>query len=160
VKRLIVMRHAKSDWNAGVTDDHGRPLNDRGRREAPVVGKELAKLGYRPDLVLSSDSQRTRETLDLAKPYWKNVRVALDASLYHAGIDEVRAAAALVPDDVTTLLVLGHNPGWEAMVSELTGTHVELKTSNAAVLESKAASFADALAPGARLTLVTIVTPK
>ncbi len=156
--RLVVMRHAKSDWDAGAMSDHERPLNARGRREAPVVGRELAKLGYAPEVVVSSDSKRTTETLELAKPHWPHANVSFSHALYHAGIGEVRDALASIPADVKTVLVLGHNPGWESMVSTLSGTHVELKTSHAAVLESEAASFADALAPGRKMKLVTIVT--
>lgn len=156
--RLVVMRHAKSDWDAGASSDHERPLNARGQREAPVVGRELAKLGYAPEVVLSSDSKRTTQTLELAKPHWSRAVVTFSRALYHAGIDEVREAVASIPSDVKTVLVLGHNPGWESMVSELSGTHVELKTSYAAVLESDAASFLDAIAPGSKMRLVTIVT--
>lgn len=156
--RLVVMRHAKSDWDAGASTDHERPLNERGRREAPVVGKELAKLGYAPALVISSDSKRTTETLELARPFWPAAEVRFSRDLYHAGIGEVRQAVASVPPEITTLLVLGHNPGWESMVSQLSGAHVELKTSHAAVLESDAATFAEALASGKKMKLVTIVT--
>jgi phosphohistidine phosphatase len=157
VKRLVVMRHAKSDWDAGAETDHARPLNARGRDEAPLVAKKLAVRGFTPDLVTSSDSVRTTETLELAKAAWPGVRVAMTGTFYHAGIHAVRAAAADVPGDVETWLVLGHNPGWEEMTSALAGTDVELKTSYAAVLESSAPTFADALAGD--MKLVALVKP-
>jgi phosphohistidine phosphatase len=159
MKRLVVMRHAKSDWEAGAGSDHERPLNDRGRREAPSVGRELAERGYTPDVVLTSDSKRTTETLELAKPFWPKAKVVAMRALYHAGIVEVRDALPSVPADAVTLLVLGHNPGWEGMVSQLSGKHVEMKTSYAAVLESEADSFDAALAPGAKLKLVAMIKP-
>jgi phosphohistidine phosphatase len=158
MKRLVVMRHAKSDWEAGAGSDHERPLNDRGRREAPVVAAELAKRGFDPELVVSSDSKRTTETFEQARSHWPRAEVRFTRALYHAGIDEVRDALAAIPAEVETLLVLGHNPGWESMVSQLSGTHVEMKTSYAAVLESDAATFADAIGPGKKMRLVTIVT--
>ncbi len=156
--RLVVMRHAKSDWEAGAAVDHERPLNERGRREAPIVGERLAALGYAPEVVLSSDSKRTTETFELASVHWPLVRVTFTRDLYHAGVGEVRSAASGVTD-ARALLVLGHNPGWEAVVSTLSGKRVEMKTSYAAVLESDARTFADAVAAGARMRLLTVVTP-
>ncbi len=67
--RLIIMRHAKSDWNSGAASDHARPLNKRGRRDAPRVANRLGELGWQPDYVISSDSRRTRETLELMLPH-------------------------------------------------------------------------------------------
>ena len=64
-KRLLVTRHAKSSWKSGEDSDHARPLNKRGRRDAPRVAAHLVGLGWVPEQVLSSDSQRTRETLGL-----------------------------------------------------------------------------------------------
>ena len=61
-RRLIIMRHAKSSWTSGALSDHERPLNARGIRDAPRVGAALVKRGWLPQLVLSSDSERTRET--------------------------------------------------------------------------------------------------
>ncbi len=159
MKRRVVMRHAKSAWDAGASTDHERPLNERGKREAPVVGRDLAARGFAPDLVLTSDSKRTMETLELALPFWPKAEVVSSRALYHAGIVEVRDALASVPPAAETVLVLGHNPGWEGMVSQLSGKHVEMKTSYAAVLESDAESFSEALAPGAKLKLVAMITP-
>ncbi len=158
MKRLVVMRHAKSDWDAGASSDHERPLNERGRREAPLVAAEIAARGFAPALVVSSDSKRTTETFEQAKAHWPGAAVRFTRALYHAGIAEVREALAAVPADVETVLVLGHNPGWESMVSQLSATHVELKTSHAAVLESDEATFSEAIAPGKTMRLVTIIT--
>lgn len=157
--RLIVMRHAKSDWNAGAETDHERPLNDRGRQEAPYVGKKLATSGYVPDYVLSSDSTRTTETFEAIRPYFPGVPVEFVRDLYHAGIDEVRGLLTSLPSEAKTVLVLGHNPGWEDMVSELAGKHVEMKTAYAAVLDSDEASLVLALERGRRMRLAEIVTP-
>ena len=63
-RRLIVMRHAKSSWASGAQSDHQRPLNDRGRCDAPRVATALVDANWLPDLILSSDAQRTRETYD------------------------------------------------------------------------------------------------
>jgi phosphohistidine phosphatase SixA len=158
MKRLVVMRHAKSDWDAGAESDHARPLNSRGKAEAPVVAAKLAARGFAPEAVTVSDARRTTETLELARPAWPGARVHVTPSFYHAGLSAVRAAVRELADDVTTWLVLGHNPGWEEMIDKLTGQRVDLKTCHAAVLESDAATFDDALTR-ASMKLVEVIKP-
>ncbi|MBK6580418.1 MAG: histidine phosphatase family protein [Sandaracinaceae bacterium] len=63
MRRLLLTRHAKSDWSTEAPDDHARPLNKRGRRDAPRVGALVQSLGWRPELVLCSSAQRALETL-------------------------------------------------------------------------------------------------
>jgi phosphohistidine phosphatase SixA len=75
-RRLMIMRHAKSSWKGQVPTDHDRPLNTRGRRDAVRVGKRLAKLGWVPDLVVSSDSRRTRETWERMQRRFPEARVS------------------------------------------------------------------------------------
>lgn len=157
--KLVVMRHAKSDWNAGAQTDHERPLNERGQREAPEVGRKLAARGFVPDFVLSSDSTRTTETFEGMRGAFPDVPIRFVKELYHAGLSQVRALADTVPTDAKTVMVLGHNPGWQDMVAELTGEDLEMKTSYAAVLESDANTLTDALAHGSKLKLLALVTP-
>lgn len=160
MKRLIVMRHAKSDWSSGANTDHARPLNERGRREAPITAARLAALGWTPERVCSSDSQRTRETLELALPHWPGAVVSYHHELYAAGADAVRKLASSVPEPVSTLLVLGHNPGWEELIEELGGRSIALKTSCAALLVSRASSWAEALDADAEWSLERVLGPK
>jgi len=157
VKRLVVMRHAKSDWDAGAETDHARPLNERGRGEAPRVAAKLSARGFTPTRVTSSDSARTTETLELSRPIWPTASIVMTSTFYLAGIEAVRAAAVDVPAEVETWLVLGHNPGWEDLASTLAARPIELKTSWAAVLESQASTFVEALSGS--MTLIEIVKP-
>lgn len=143
MKRIIIMRHAKSDWSAGAGSDHERPLNPRGKREAPLVAAALRASGVIPERVLSSDSTRTRETWAHMADQFEGAEVTYDAKLYLAGIDATRAALAALDDvlreaprETTAVLVLGHNPGWEDMVTELARRRIELKTAHAAVFEA------------------------
>lgn len=117
MRRLILLRHAKSDRPAGVPDRE-RPLNGRGRRAAPAVGAHLAGEGSAPDLALVSPARRTQET-------WEAVAAILGApqartvpEIYEAPWTDILAAVRAAPDEVTTLMVVGHNPG----VSDLAGT--------------------------------------
>ncbi|MCP4190638.1 MAG: histidine phosphatase family protein [Planctomycetaceae bacterium] len=146
LRRLIVLRHAKSSWASGATTDHQRPLNARGQSDAPRVATALGEIGWLPQLILSSDSQRTRETYQrMAPEFPTEIPVQFHASLYHAGLSEILAEAPAVPDDVSTLLVLGHNPGWQEAVRQLSGEEVAMKTANAALLEGDGRDWIEAL---------------
>jgi phosphohistidine phosphatase len=164
LRRIAIVRHAKSDWTAG-TADHQRPLNDRGRREAPELARRLAQLGWAPRVVLSSDAARTRETWACMAPHLPPpARLEYFASLYHAGRGAAAEALSTVGDDEQTdggrgvVLLLGHNPGWEDLVTDVSGVSTVMKTANAALLEGQAASYRDALLGS--LELVALVSPK
>ena len=110
-RRLIIMRHAKSDWDSGAETDHDRPLNHRGRRDAPRIAERLVALGWVPDYVVSSDARRTQETLERMLPEINDEpAVRLCRELYHAGAAELVDELVPLPDDVETVLALGHNP--------------------------------------------------
>ncbi len=142
MKRLIVMRHAKSAWDTDAPSDHARPLNSRGRRDAPKVGAALRERGWVPELVLSSDSQRTRETwAGLASELGDGARVVFSPALYHAGTGALQALLEQVPEEVEIVLALGHNPGWEVVVAWLSGQHLTMKTASSALLVSSASSW-------------------
>ncbi|MGI9310023.1 MAG: SixA phosphatase family protein [bacterium] len=129
-RQLILLRHAKSDWSSGARSDFDRPLNARGRRDAPRVGRWLADNGYTPDCIVASPSARTTETVELALDA---MRATLDSSptesesesevhlgevifesrLYHGMTDDIRAIAAAHLADFERVLVVAHNPGME-----------------------------------------------
>ena len=131
------MRHAKSDWSSGV-DDHERPLAKRGRREAGLAGDWLREQVADVDLVVCSSATRARQT-------WKRVAKRLDAvpelrvddRLYGASDRQLRDVLRELPDATRTALLIGHNPGLEDLVAELTGVECPLKTSSIAVLSSR-----------------------
>jgi phosphohistidine phosphatase len=136
---VCVLRHAKSGWETGA-DDHDRPLASRGRRAAPLVGAWLREHERCPALVLCSSARRARDTLaglgDLGDPA---VEVSGDYYLAAAG-DWVRRLRA-VPDRLSPVLVVGHNPGLHQLVVDLLGGagHVDaprtLPTAALAVLD-------------------------
>ncbi len=159
--RLIVMRHAKSDWNAGAGSDHERPLNHRGRRDAPQVARRLSKLDWQPDHVISSDSRRTTETWERMVEAWsEEPTVCFERSLYHAGIGAVRKALSVLGDDVRTAMVLGHNPGWEEIVDVLSGEDERMTTANAALLTIESSGWAEAILLDGCWALEMMLRPK
>jgi phosphohistidine phosphatase SixA len=158
-RRLIIMRHAKSSWKSGAATDHQRPLNKRGRRDAPRIGARLQELGWTPDLVIASDSERTRETWRrMQAGFPQTIEERFDGDFYHGGLADIESACTRLTEDVSTLLVLGHNPGWEDAVAELSGQWVRMTTANAALLHSDAEDWAEAM--DIEWLLVDVLRPK
>lgn len=135
MKTLLVMRHAKSDWNAEHGGDHERPLNDRGIRSARIMGKVLTADGLAPDLVVTSTAVRARSTASLAKAagQW-DCEIILDPSLYGTGADAAVQSATSVPDS-DRLMLVGHQPTWSILVSVLTGEKTEMKTATVVAID-------------------------
>ncbi len=157
-RRLILMRHAKSSWKSDAPNDHARPLNDRGRRAAPAVGRHLMTLGWVPDRIVSSDAQRTRSTSDLVCSALScEPHVTFERRLYLARPQDVCDAIRDVADDVQTLLMLGHNPGWEDALTYLGGVEHALKTADAALLEAEGERWADLVASPGAFELIRVV---
>lgn len=119
--RLLLLRHAKAEHPQGLPD-HQRPLSLVGRKQAGQVGTQLAAAGLVPDLVLCSSSLRTRQTWDLVRGTL-GAEPALDVrdDVYDAGVSAVLDAVRGVPDDVTTVLVVGHEPTMSGVAVTLAG---------------------------------------
>lgn len=134
MKTLLVMRHAKSDWEADYGADHERPLNERGVRSARVMGRVLADEGLVPDLIVSSTAMRARSTATLAMEAggWGS-ELRLESSLYGSGVEAAIEVAAAAPD-VARLMMVGHQPTWSTLVRALTGETAEIKTGTVAVI--------------------------
>ncbi|EHK57070.1 SixA phosphatase family protein [Allomesorhizobium alhagi] len=128
MKRLLLLRHAKSSWDDPALADFDRPLAPRGRKAAPLMGRELAARDWLPQLALVSPAARSRET-------WELVAAALPGSvsadfpdlLYDATPEDVLSEIRRTPKAIKTLLVLGHNPGLEDLAKRLAGANSEKK---------------------------------
>ena len=114
MKRLILMRHAKSSWDHPDLDDFDRPLNDRGRASARAMGEWLRGGGHEPALALVSSSVRTRETFALLG---FDCEVRFADTLYHASPRTMRGA--LREASGGTALMIGHNPGAAQLARDL-----------------------------------------
>ncbi|MFL6759986.1 SixA phosphatase family protein [Sphingomonas sp.] len=122
MKRLAVLRHAKSDWGDAQIDDHNRPLNERGWKAARCMGRELKQRGIKFDLVLASTAARVRETLDgLREKYdFGSAPIQFEPLMYTAGEAELLSLVRDLPESVHAPLLVGHNPGLEQLVKNLT----------------------------------------
>ncbi len=119
-KLLLLLRHAKSDWYSGAYNDHERPLNERGRRDAPRIGAWIASSGYLPDRIFCSDAKRTSETLELilATREWQNHEPEISHlhQLYMASTKSVLGMIQSNWQNDDTLLVVGHNPTMDQLL--------------------------------------------
>ena len=123
MKTLVLVRHAKSAWGDPSLADHDRPLNDRGRRDAPEMGRRIRERGIHPGAILSSTAVRARST---AEAIAGELGVApgtltLDERLYGSSPETILDVVAGLDDEVTTALVVAHDPGMSDLAYRLSG---------------------------------------
>ena len=157
MKRLAVLRHAKSSWDTPGLDDFDRPLNDRGWKSARRMGRELMARGMRFDLVLASSAVRVRETLEgLSEEYDLSAPIRFEQAIYLAATQTLVSLVRDLPEEVQAPLLAGHNPGLERLLVELTHDDDEglrdrmagkYPTGALAVVEFPAAKWSD-VSPG------------
>jgi phosphohistidine phosphatase len=125
MKSLLILRHAKSSWKHPELTDHDRPLNKRGKRDAPCMGEILRSEHLIPEAIISSTAARAHATAEaVAKASGYKGEVTLNRSLYAAGPEAYLDVLHDLSDDYVRVLIVGHNPGLEELVEMLTGeTH-------------------------------------
>ncbi len=129
MKTLLVLRHAKSSWSDPTLDDHERPLNTRGRRDGPRMGKLVREYGLIPDVVISSNAMRARMTAEAVVEAARYAgEILLDQRLYMAGPTDILSLLRTVGEKAETVMIVGHNPGLEELVAQLTGERQDLPT--------------------------------
>ena len=127
MKRLFLLRHAKSSWDDPGLDDHDRPLAPRGRRATALIAEHLRRVRIGPILVLCSSAKRTRETLEGLLPALDPVEVLIERELYGASSEGLMQRLHAVPDDVESVLLLGHQPAIQQLALHLSGDGSELE---------------------------------
>jgi phosphohistidine phosphatase len=130
VKRLLILRHAKSSWSDSSLDDWERPLSGRGITDAPRVGEMLRERSLVPDLIVTSDAVRARTTAEaVAKSSGYTGTIVMEPAIYEARPDDIIAVInSLSEDSAGTVLVVGHNPGLEGVIHQLSGEHHPMST--------------------------------
>jgi phosphohistidine phosphatase len=158
-KSILLLRHGKSDWDAGVAADHERPLAPRGEAAARRVGAWLSERGAVPQLVLTSDAVRARTTVEIAAQAgaW-DCEIRLRPDFYGGGPEALVQALVGLDESVHSVLLAGHQPTWGLAVARLAGGgQVHFPTAALACLGYVGAWRN--LAPG-RCELAWLVTPK
>ena len=168
MRTLLVLRHAKSSWDQIDLDDFDRPLAARGQGAAPLMGQYLRKHGLQPDLVVCSPAARTQETWQLVQSeLGADISCKMLRTIYLAAPSQLLAVVRRTPDDVGTLMVIGHNPGLERLASSLSGSgrdkdlaklRTKFPTAALAVITFDAAHWSQVAAGAGRLE--AFVRPK
>ncbi|MBD0325317.1 MAG: histidine phosphatase family protein [Pyrinomonadaceae bacterium] len=122
MKTLFLLRHAKSSWQDASLPDFERPLNKRGRRAAPLIGKFMRREKLRPQLILCSPAERARQTIALVEEAAAlKAELRYDERIYEATAARLRAVVAEIDEEASGALLVGHNPGMEELLEFLTG---------------------------------------
>lgn len=118
MRRLVVVRHAKSAWPWGVPDRQ-RPLGPRGHRDAPRMARRLTELVGRVDIAIISPARRSLETWDLMSPHLEHGEVRRESRVYEAWGSQMIDVVQGLPDEALTVLIMGHEPGVSELVLTL-----------------------------------------
>lgn len=160
MKRLLVLRHAKSSWKNHDLRDHDRPLNKRGTRDAPRMGRLMREEGLAPEWAFGSTATRARVTLDLAlEQSGASCEAHRVAELYLATPPDIVEVLRETPEAHSRVLVVGHNPGMEDLVQGLTGEEVTFPTAALAVIDCEIEKWTDLALTGVE-TLVRLWRPR
>ena len=129
MKILLLLRHAKSSWKDESLSDFDRPLNERGKKAAQAIGRYIRKQKIVPDLVLSSPAVRARETIGIIVTTAKlTAEIRYDQRIYEADPPRLVQVLSQLEDTFSSVLLVGHNPGIEDLLSLLTGSSQHMPT--------------------------------
>ncbi len=142
-KTLVLIRHAKSSWTESGVSDHDRPLNERGKRDAPFMARRMAERGLKVDLIVSSSANRALTT---AKQYADALSIAhasihIEPSIYEADVRQLMDVINALDDAHSTVLMFGHNPGFSYLLQYLNGSMLHMPTNGVAHLEINVSSW-------------------
>lgn len=127
VRDICFVRHAKSSWDHPGLKDYDRPLDNRGLRDAPMMGAKMKKLGLIPQLIITSGAKRARTTAEFFAEEFSLAAsdFLIQDKLYEASPDEVFEVVRSVPSNITFVYLFGHNPSFTWVANSLSGIHID-----------------------------------
>lgn len=148
MKTLILVRHAKSDWNDPMLSDFERTLNPRGMQDAPEMAKRFVERGIRPELIITSPAVRALTTCQIfAKTigYSEN-QIQMNQGIYDAGAREVMEIVSQIDESINTAMLFGHNPAISNLATYLSSIHFgEVPTCSVICIEFQTNKWGDIL---------------
>jgi phosphohistidine phosphatase len=159
MKTLLLLRHAKSSRNDPTLNDFDRPLNDRGKDDAKLMGLWLGRQQIVLDAVISSPAKRARQTAEIfLNAADVSLAASFDERIYEAGVKQLLTVVSEIDPSRNTVLLIGHNPGFEELAESLTGQPRPFATATIAVIELSVEEWRDVRPRSGKLRL--LVTPK
>ncbi len=144
MKKLYLVRHSKSSWDNPNLDDFDRPLNKRGKRDAPFMGELLNKLGVKPDIIVSSPAKRAYATAkEIAKALnYPKRKIVKNENIYMATAGELLKIINEFPDEISSAMIFGHNPGLTQICNLLSNANIiNIPTSGFAEIDFETGSW-------------------
>jgi phosphohistidine phosphatase len=135
-KQLLLMRHAKSSWENTAQSDFDRPLNDRGKHDAPIMAKRISEK-FTPELILCSPAKRTAKTARIFCETLKlpDALIKFETQIYEAAVSDIIHLLRQVPDQFKNVMLVGHNPTITSLIGHLSNSFVDnVPTSGVALL--------------------------
>lgn len=159
-KTLLILRHAKSSWKNPELSDHDRPLNTRGKQDAPRIGRKLSKEGVIPQLIISSPAVRAYFTAEkVAKACGYDGEIKVEPPLYGSGYIEYLNVLQIQNDQYDIIMLVGHNPQSEQLLEILIGEMISMPTCTVACVRLPIRSWKEVKAE-AKGELLNIWRPK
>jgi phosphohistidine phosphatase len=160
MKTLFLIRHAKSSWDDTALPDKDRPLSDRGRRDAPKMGKRLAKRDVKPDLILSSPARRALTTAEIIakKLDYKRKNIVVEDRLYSGAVHDLLNVVQKLGDKLERVMLFGHNPELTELAHRLSSEITHMPTCAVAEFMFSAKSWSNI--GKAKLAKVALDYPK
>ncbi|TLP36877.1 SixA phosphatase family protein [Arcobacter arenosus] len=152
MKKLFIIRHAKSDWSNPSLDDYDRPLSKRGKKNAPFMGKIIAKKDIVPDLIISSPAYRARETAKIiAEKVSYQEEILYNEYIYEASLKTLLEIINFIDDEYDDVFIFGHNPGLNMLAFYLIDFNENLPTCAVLEIEFDCESWREATKSNAKL---------
>jgi len=154
MKKLYIIRHAKSSWSDEKLDDFERPLNKRGKENAPMMGARLGERGVMPDIIISSPAKRAKTTAEIiAKEIGYKKKILFDENIYEASVDKLSKILRMIDDKNRTVFLVGHNPSLNELAYKLAGFNENIPTCGIVEIEFKCRKWAEIAPANAKLVM-------
>ncbi len=144
MKILYIIRHSKSSWEDICLDDFDRPLNNRGKKDAPFMGEKLKEKNIKPDIFISSPAKRAKATsIDIAKAINYKKDIVYDKKIYESNITTLKNILKQIDNKNNTVFLIGHNPGLNMFVDDFCDFYENIPTTGIIELEFDCSSWED-----------------
>lgn len=152
MKKLYIIRHAKSSWGDAELNDFERPLSKRGKANAPMMGERLKIKGVMPDIIISSPAKRAKSTAEMiAKEVGYEKKVLFDENIYESSVATLRKILTSVNDENSTVFLFGHNPELNMLVDYYVKFYENIPTCGVVEIEFACDMWADIEPKNAKL---------
>lgn len=159
MKTLFVLRHAKSSWKNRELSDFERPLNKRGEKAAPFMGKLMRDNGFIPEAIISSSAERAEQTAKLIRSSASiDIEIQFDRRIYESSTNSLLHIVSEFNDNFSSAMIVGHNPGFEGLVEILGNEYQRMPTAALAIINLNIDSWQD-IAAGCG-EIISVLRPK